>query len=314
MEHALEHTEKFENLPQIRQHWWTFMDNLRDWHINRGDEVLQVQGGLFEFTPKIAESIDCDLVYIPHKERPRFWVPGKHVLYFMQSVLPSRFYVDPMGFSAGHSTYPCDQFEFCQIDQDIVKSARDLITTNTSKFSQPDRKKINLPGKYVFFPCQIPHDETILFHSDVSVEIALSLTVQWCDKYDIPLVVKGHPVNPGSMASLKKLVSDKTIWIDDASIHQLIENSEFVVTVNSGTGFETILHNKPVVTFGRADYDCVSIQASPENYEFMFEYAMSPDALAFPELYDRFITWFVNECTVESTSLLSYEKITKHFS
>ena len=67
------------------------------------------------------------------------------------------------------------------------------------------------------------------------------------------------------MVTLRQVYSDmlpemngRAHWVDDMSIHQLIDNAKVVVTVNSGVGLEAILHGKSVFTFGRADYDTVT--------------------------------------------------------
>jgi len=141
---------------------------------------------------------------------------------------------------------------------------------NQSKFDQPvyqSREKINLPNDYVFFPCQIPHDETIKFHSDVTVEEALERTCVATQEIGMNLVVKGHPVNPGSMQSLKEIVKNypHVIWYDNVSIHQLIQTARCTITVNSGVGFESLLHKVPVVTFGRSEYDCVTYKVNNDT-------------------------------------------------
>ena len=87
------------------------------------------------------------------------------------------------------------------------------------------------------------------------------------------MVLKGHPVNPGSMVQLKQ-IADKyahTIWLDDVSIHQLIPDARAVVVVNSGTGLESLLHQKPVITFGRADYDVVTNKVEGGNLRELLE-------------------------------------------
>ena len=90
------------------------------------------------------------------------------------------------------------------------------------------------------------HDETIQFHSDVSVEASLEALIKsiYCFP-NLALVIKGHPVNPSSMQSLKNIFDESKIkdanlkkrqiyWIDDISIHQLLESCMAVFTVNSG--------------------------------------------------------------------------------
>jgi capsule polysaccharide modification protein KpsS len=71
------------------------------------------------------------------------------------------------------------------------------------------------------------------------------------------------------MESLKQIANKyrHVIWMDDVSIHQLIPTARAVVVVNSGTGLESLLHQRPVVTFGRADYDAVTNRVEGDNLE-----------------------------------------------
>jgi hypothetical protein len=55
----------------------------------------------------------------------------------------------------------------------ILVVLKSRINSNTSKFDQPNRVFPNTIKNYIFFPCQLPHDETIQYHSKVSVEDAL---------------------------------------------------------------------------------------------------------------------------------------------
>ena len=70
------------------------------------------------------------------------------------------------------------------------------ITQNISKFKQPSFQSIELPDKFILFPCQLPHDETIRYHSDVSVEKALSAVILAIkENQSCSLIIKGHPAN-----------------------------------------------------------------------------------------------------------------------
>ena len=55
------------------------------------------------------------------------------------------------------------------------------------------------------------------------------------------------------------------MYWSDASIHDLINHAKAVYTINSGVGFEAMFYNKPIVTFGRIEYDAVTIHASLDN-------------------------------------------------
>lgn len=252
----------------IRVYWKDFAENLADYHSSCGDHVIFIEKPLWQFTSQLVEDFACDITYIPHKSVETFPIKAGsgEIRYYMQAVFPFMFYVDSKGFAGGASFYPL------KIDHnapstgfydDMIERAR----RNESKFDQPRKREIRFPEKFVFFPCQIPHDETIKYHSNVTVEQALEATCQATRFRDINLIVKGHPVNRESMAPLKSICDkyNHTIWIDDVSIHDIIPHSHAVVCVNSGTGMEALLHKRPVITFGRCEYDCVTNVATTED-------------------------------------------------
>ena len=260
--------------PPIRAHWANFVECVAREHARRGDSVHVLELPLWQFTPDMVEEIKPDIAYIPHKERPRFPISeGIDARYYMQSVFPWRFYVDSMGFAGGASNYPAlSLLRNTPTNSNHFDELREYSKNNGSKFDQPAISGIKLPDTFVFFPCQIPHDETIKYHSNVTVERALEVTAQVCQSMNMPLIVKGHPVNPASMANLKEICAKYAIatWLDNVSIHEIIPKSKVVAVVNSGTGMEALLHLKPVITFGRCEYDVVTMNATdPEELKTM---------------------------------------------
>lgn len=247
----------------IRVHWQRFAEGAANEHRKRGDKVHVLELPNWQFTPELVCQMKPDIVYVAHKEEHSFPIPeieNIDVRYYMQTVFPWRFYVDPIGFAGGSSIDPWTLIEMGDEDSGSFEKLRDYSLAGGSKFDQPNSQNIKFSDEYVFFPCQIPHDETIKYHSDVTVEQALEHTIYACKELGYKLIVKGHPVNPGSMASLKAVAEghQNVIWLDDVSIHDLIPNAKAVVVVNSGTGMESLLRLKNVVTFGRAEYNCVA--------------------------------------------------------
>ena len=261
------------SIAPIRKHWRNFIERVISEYSNRTDVSFKVlELPLWQFTPELVNELKPDIVFIPHKEAHSFPVENCEVYYYMQTAFPWMFSVDRKGWGAGSSKYPFDRkyigtAEDAHNGADIFNMLQNRMNDNQSKFEQPiyqSSEKINLPDDYAFFPCQIPHDETIKFHSDVTVEEALEVTCTATQEIGMNLVVKGHPVNPGSMQSLKEIVKNypHVTWYDDVSIHQLIQTARCTVTVNSGVGFESLLHKVPVVTFGRSEYDCVTYKVN----------------------------------------------------
>jgi capsule polysaccharide modification protein KpsS len=147
--------------------------------------------------------------------------------------------------------------------QETLRRLRKRIERNVSNFAQPPQGGLPVEGPYSLFVCQVPHDEAILFHSDVSVEQALCAVLSYAQHHGLNLVVKGHPANPKSMQPLREKAeaSPCATWVDNISIHSCLARAEKVYLVNSGVGFEALLHDRSVVRFGRAEYDCVVPQA-----------------------------------------------------
>lgn len=259
----------------IRIHWKNFVELCYEEHRKRGDNVQILELPLWQFTPKIIEDINPNIVYIPHRESHSFSVSSPiEARYYMQTVFPWRFYVDSKGFAGGASFYPLKLFKTTDSTQWFDK-LREYSLSGKSKFDQPQKGRA-LTDKvepYIFFACQIPHDETIKHHSAVTVEQALEETLKASQKHKYNVIVKGHPVNPGSMENLKKISTKYTnsIWVDDVSIHDLIPKAKAVVVVNSGVGMESLLYLKPVITFGRAEYDVVtfSVDLNGKMYDLI---------------------------------------------
>ena len=290
----------------IRVHWQNVGDRILQAHRSKGDWVQYIEKPLWQFTPEFVESVEADIVYIPHKSSDTFPVKGKEVRYYMQSVFPFQFYIDSKGFAGGASCYP---FDFDK-DREIAPGsfyaqmqARAL--TGESKFEQPASKDLKINTDYVLFLCQIPHDETIIYHSDVNVFDALKHTIMATKELNIPLIVKGHPVNPNSMYPLQTLcmLHGHAYWVNDVNIHDLIPKARAVVVVNSGTGMEAMLHNRPVVTFGRCEYDCVSNKATADN---IVDILRSP-VFNEKEVRAFFESWY--EWTYDTRSGKSFERL-----
>ena len=94
-----------------------------------------------------------------------------------------------------------------------------------------------------------------------SIFMALSIM----DKFNMPIIYKPHPLeNQDANAVVNSLIDlpvfNNVSIVSDASIHELIPLAKAVVTINSGAGFEALIHLKPVVTLGRVDYSAATYE------------------------------------------------------
>ena len=72
-----------------------------------------------------------------------------------------------------------------------------------------------------------------------------------------PIVIKPHPrdLNPDTREFLHRLAQkDGRVQVVDANIHDILAAASVVVTINSAVGIEAMLHRRPVVLCGRADF------------------------------------------------------------
>lgn len=257
----------------IRQHWKKFIDGMiNEYSFRKSHSVKVIELPLWQFSTQLVDELGADIVFVPHKENHNFFITNGKAYYYMQTVFPWMFSVDHKGWGGGASRYPFD-IDSHTDDPKCFFKYKERVSSNQSKFDQPSFKEIALPEDYVFFPCQIPHDETIKWHSNISVESAFEETCKVTRDMRIGMIAKGHPVNPASMQGLKE-ISKKyphVIWYDDISIHQLIPQARCVVVVNSGTGMESLLHKVPVVTFGKAEYDVVTNKSDLYNLREIIE-------------------------------------------
>lgn len=239
-------------IPPIREHWVNFFNRVLECEPN----ATVIELPLWQMTPEIVNKAgdEHDIVLMPHKQRgEEFWHPN--LRFYMQTVFPEAFTIDVNGWGANLSFLPLKGISKSNA-YDFFNYLAGRINQNVSKFDQPPQRFF--PKNFdVLFVCQIPHDETIKYHSDISVEDALKGVLETARKKNYSVLVKGHPVNPGSMKNLFEIsaqYADVATWIDDISIHDAIRACKVVALVNSGVGFEAMLHSKPIFSYGRSEY------------------------------------------------------------
>jgi hypothetical protein len=244
----------------------TFVDNLENYFASLEWEVTSDKRPLwqFELEPLQKAATSFDLVIFPHK-LPRQFPIGPNALYYKTTAIPEFLTVDHGGWGASLSFLPIEP-QYAPEAQTFFQELQQRIAANQSVFAQPAANS-HLPYKdYLLFVCQVPHDETIQFHSQVTVAKALEAVIAYAERSGRTLIVKGHPANRNSMASLKAMTELSKVgkWVDDVSIHTCLAGADRVFTVNSGVGFEAMLHAKTVVHFGDAEYSNVHLRSEPD--------------------------------------------------
>lgn len=286
------------DIEPIRVHWGKFVHNVE----KRSRNPIVINAPRWFFNKTICDYFDpATPIYVPHVEKER-WGGGINCKYYMQTVFPWLFTIDAVGWGGG-SAYK-ETFDPTVETKDFAyKAMQDYINKGNTKFKhlQPD-SKWEPKEEYVFMPLQLPHDETIKYHSDVTVPNVVRAMCEWADNGGMKVVFKGHPVNIGSMAPLQKIINEyKNVqYVTDLDINEGIKKARAVYVVNSGTGQESMLHEKPVVTFGRCDYEAVTIHGDIQDLAGTWDKVENDDHEARVQLYSRWYDWFINGVTYDT--------------
>ena len=296
-------------LPPIREHWRQFVERLYNFLINEGHDVHIDEKPLWMFTTDYLENCPEDLIFVPHKTLKGF-PTNKNVRFYMQTVFPERFTVDPKGWGAEHSDYP---FAPTGSKNGTMNELKFRINNNVSKFDQPGMSSWDTKiweMDYTLFPCQLPHDENVQMQSNVNMYELSSALIEWATETKRHVLFKSHPANPGSLEDIKKATQglEYVHWIDphEASIHTLMRNAKLVWTINSGTGVEAMLHGRPVICFGRCEYDTTVARGDIKDMERTFMNGFNLDREQMLFRYELFFDWFIHKYTIDAWDLGTY--------
>ena len=296
------------SMGSLRKSWQTCFDHIEAALRRRGHAPLVLCRPGTELTPALANASGADVVIIPHRQS--FQCPGLDVpaLYLMQIAHRWLFTLDIKGWGAGAAAYPYDGFDQSPDDGQVYDTYQRLIgDTNDSKFEQPDRQSRaslvqsgDLPdGDYIFFPCQIPDDEVVRFFCDYTEEDVITALASWANANQVNIVFKAHPAAPATSKPFRDIATGPTIRWADASIHDLLEHCQAVYTLNSGVGHEAIFYGKPVVMFGRAEYDCLAIRGMLGQLDDAYNSVTVWEPQSALRRYKQFYHWFTQDMAID---------------
>lgn len=128
-------------------------------------------------------------------------------------------------------------------------------------------------------PADIPFDRPFLFIAlqlqgdsveDLAYRSADEMLTMCYDFFNARgwnIVIKKHPkdINPGTTLRLERIAQKSGVYISTAPSPQLVMHSNAVALVNSSVGWEAILANKPLFTFGIAEYSELSHRIKYES-------------------------------------------------
>lgn len=298
-----------QDATDLRLWWKRFAMELSFALTRSGFEVNTIEIPAWDITPERVDADGYDFAFIPHRCRLDFQRGKTPVAYYMQEYFRHVFVVDSQGWSAASSAYPVDAEALPGAvlgawDDYRLRLARGELASKFSQASSMSREDLvargKLPaGKFAFFPLQIPHDQSLLYFSNVSQMDVLQAASEWASRAGIALVLKEHPANRGSAREYREAITGPHVSWSDAHLHDLIRHAQGVLTMNSGAGFEAILFGKPVLAFARVEYDAVVQRATTDTIAQAWKAAMAEDVDVRLTRYSRFVDWFLARYAVD---------------
>jgi hypothetical protein len=255
------------------ERWRNFEGVLKGCLSELGHEVVELH--LDPLYPP--DPADVDLKIYAHKTRRE--VPTADIFY-KEMHMRGLFTIDTEGWGADHSAVrePPDLngVDAAEAERFVGAIREQFVSSGNSKHRQPERSPIPEEHKpYLLIPLQLPTDDTIMYHSPVSVIEFVHVVSDWAERAGQKVVFKLHPgaEHPEIAAAVEaRSAARRFVSCLNANIHSLILEAEGVVVINSGVGFESLIHGKPVVTFGNCDYKSVTFPARPDNLDEARDY------------------------------------------
>ena len=167
--------------------------------------------------------------------------------------------VDPLGIRA-FSSIASTPFDPARVPQGLADEFWNrlrwrLVKQRQSRYPQPEDPTQGLPQDAISVFLQAEHDrdpgEVLYLDRTVMVETVLEASE------GRPVIVKAHPNDLAGetylwLADLLRRWDNLTV--SEGNIHDILAVSSHVVTHTSAVGLEAMLHNKPVVLCGHADF------------------------------------------------------------
>lgn len=136
------------------------------------------------------------------------------------------------------------------------------------KKSEADSFNPETTGPYIFWPLQVNSDTQIILNSRYeSMYDALEKVLPHLLKTGFKVVLKEHPMEVEPVDYSKFIDNQKVFLVKKYDLEKLIDNSEFVVNINSSVGLQSVDRGKKILILGKSFYSNApsGIDYNPKN-------------------------------------------------
>ena len=225
---------------------------------------------------------------------------GCRTFFFENGLLPGTTTLDPRGVNF-HNSVPRDADFYRRYAAAQGGEPSGEITLIPRKPRNTGLTPIELPARYMFIPFQDDRDTQVRLFSPWVGDMRqlFALGERLAAETDLSVVFKEHPSSRETYPELHRRTHERLLFANGNSTQELIEGSQFVVTLNSTVGLESILLGKPVVTLGQAFFNVEGVVMHADSADELVRIARQfPDWPLDQALRKSFLHYLKNEYCV----------------
>lgn len=197
--------------------------------------------------------------------------PGCRTFFFENGLLPNTTTLDPKGVNYRNSV-PRDAGFFRDYRAPAgAAEAQTMLVPRKPR--NTGLAPIELPECFVFIPFQDDRDTQVRLFSPWVGDMRqlFALGERLASATGITVVFKEHPASREAYPELHARCHERLLFANGNSTQDLIQSSQFVITLNSTVGLESILLDKPVLTLGLAFFNIPGLVAHADSVEELIE-------------------------------------------
>lgn len=225
---------------------------------------------------------------------------GCGTFFFENGLLPDTTTVDPKGVNYRNSV-PRDA-EFYRNYLAPADAVEAQLTLVPRKPRNTGLAPIELPERFVFIPFQDDRDTQVRLFSPWVADMRqlFALGERLARDTGVTVVFKEHPASRESYPELHARTSANLLFANGNSTQELIQASQFVVTLNSTVGLESVLLGKPVLTLGQAFFNIPGLVAHADSADEFIERVRGFPAWSLdPLVRENFLRYMAGEYCVK---------------
>jgi capsular polysaccharide export protein len=214
---------------------------------------------------------------------------GTKTFFFENGLLPGTTTLDPRGVNYFNSV-PRDASFYRAYAQGQAPDLQQRVTLIPRKPRVEGQVAITLPKQFVFIPFQDDRDTQVRLFSPwvASMRDLFALGERLAAETGRIIVFKEHPSSREEYPDLHQRTHERLMFANGNATQELIEACEFVITLNSTVGLESLLLGKRLLTLGQAFF----------NVEGVVMHADSADELV--RIVKTYPQWSVDEALRKS--------------